>query len=324
MSAAASTGGQHSHPPRLFRPHVGGQPRTLRPRLPGGACPLADDPRSHHPSAPAHHRVSLTIRCAACGGWVDRLDVPLCALIRPGGWLSLLCGWGHGPEFRADIDGTLLLSNEAHARAWVEALAEHGYTHDVAHLCSLIGMGGDKIMPDVTNGLSDKEGVGKEIAQRRKEIFLSRYAPTLQPAPGARALLTHLRHAGLMLVVATSAKAAELEMLLKAADVADLIQEEVTSDDAEHAKPDPDIIDAALAKAGMRPEQAIMLGDTPYDVQAAHKAGVRTIALCCGGWDVAHLSDAGAVAVYADPADLLAHYDSSPLGHGAPERTTKG
>ncbi len=168
-------------------------------------------------------------------------------------------------------------------------------------------------MPQVTDGLSDTEEVGKQIAQRRKEIFEQTYLPTLQPAPGARALLMHLRHRGLTLTVATSAQAADLEALLTAAGVADLIHEQVTADDAEHAKPDPDLVHAALVKAKVAAAQAIMLGDTPYDVQAARAAGVPTIAVCCGGWDTAHLRDAGAVAVYTDPADLLAHYDSSPL-----------
>jgi len=212
-----------------------------------------------------------------------------------------------------DIDGTLLLSNDAHAQTWVEAFAAFGYSIAYERVRPMIGMGGERVIPALVPGLTDQEGVGKQVTERRKELVLTRYAPTLRPAPGARALLQHMRQAGLTLAVATSATGEELQALLKAAGVADLTDQETTSDDAERAKPDPDIIVAALRKVKVSPDEAIMLGDTPYDVQAARKAGVRAIGVRCGGWDDAQLLAEGAVAVYADPADLLAHYDSSPL-----------
>jgi phosphoglycolate phosphatase-like HAD superfamily hydrolase len=121
-----------------------------------------------------------------------------------------------------------------------------------------------------------------------------------------------MRDRGLKLAVASSAKKDELTPLLKVFGADDLIQDKTSSDDANNSKPDPDIVHAALKQLGLPSEVAVMLGDTPYDVEAAAKAGVAVIAFRCGGWSDSDL--AGALAVYADPADLLAHYDSSPLG----------
>jgi beta-phosphoglucomutase-like phosphatase (HAD superfamily) len=118
-----------------------------------------------------------------------------------------------------DVDGTLLRSNDAHAHAWVEAYREFGYVVAFERVRPLIGMGGDKLMASVTPGLNDQEGVGKQIAQRRKELFLSRYVATLQPASGARELVQYLRDQSKALAVASSAKRDELNALLTAAGV---------------------------------------------------------------------------------------------------------
>ena len=117
---------------------------------------------------------------------------------------------------------------------------------------------------------------------------------------------------GLTLVVATSAKEAEYEKLVQIAGVEGVVDDQTTADDASRSKPDPDIIVAALKKAEVAPAEAVMLGDTPYDVQAARAAGVGCVALRSGGWTDEDLGDA--LAVYDDPADLLAHYDTSPFG----------
>ena len=101
--------------------------------------------------------------------------------------------------------------------------------------------------------------------------------------------------------------------MLKIAGAEDLIEEETSASDAKNSKPDPDIVQVALKKIGLHPDQTVMLGDTPYDIEAAEKAGVRTIALRCGGWPDNELK--GALAIYNDPADLLAHYDASPLAN---------
>jgi len=113
-----------------------------------------------------------------------------------------------------DVDGTLVLSNDAHAQAWVDAFAHHGYTVEFAQVRRLIGMGGDKLMPKLVPGLNDEEGIGKEISSYRREHFKQHYLPSLAPAPGARDLLQHLRAQGLRLVVASSAKEDELDGLL--------------------------------------------------------------------------------------------------------------
>jgi phosphoglycolate phosphatase-like HAD superfamily hydrolase len=210
-----------------------------------------------------------------------------------------------------DIDGTLIDSNDAHARAWVASLSAHGYEVPFEKVRPLIGMGGDKILPQLT-GLDPESGEAERIARTRTEVFVKEELPTLRPTPGARALLEHMRDRGLELVVATSAKKDEVELILRQAGVADLIHAASSSDDADRSKPDPDIVRAALRKAGRQASHSAMLGDTPYDVEAATRARVPAVALRCGGWTDEGLR--GALAVYDDPADLLAHYDDSPFG----------
>jgi phosphoglycolate phosphatase-like HAD superfamily hydrolase len=210
-----------------------------------------------------------------------------------------------------DIDGTLLLSNEAHARAWHDALAEAGYDVPVERLRRLIGMGGDKVMPAVAPGLAADRPPGSTISRRRGDIFWTKYAGTVRPAPGARALLERLERDGYRLAFATSAKRDELEKLVRAANVEGLV-DTAASSDAGDSKPDPDIVEAALQRADLSARDAVMLGDTPYDLEAAGRAGVEMIGVRCGGWSDADLP--GALAVYDDPADILRNYDSSCFG----------
>ena len=218
-----------------------------------------------------------------------------------------------------DIDGTLIISNEAHARAFIDAATGIDGLHvpSVEEVLRLIGMGGDKLIPRAF-GVDHDEGLGKRLDERKGEIFRERYLPTLRPAPGARDLLERLRDDGFSRIVATSASEEDLEGLLEQAGVKDLIDDATSSGDVENSKPDPDVVRAALKQAGARPEQAVMLGDTPYDVQAAGRAGVRIIAVKTGGWDEEELR--GAIGVYADAAGVLAAYDSTPFGRAAAER----
>jgi haloacid dehalogenase superfamily, subfamily IA, variant 3 with third motif having DD or ED/haloacid dehalogenase superfamily, subfamily IA, variant 1 with third motif having Dx(3-4)D or Dx(3-4)E len=209
-----------------------------------------------------------------------------------------------------DIDGTLLDSNDAHARAWVAAFPEHGYVVPFEAIRPLIGKGGDKLIPELT-GLDPDSAEAKRLSETRGEIFRERELPTLRPTPGARELLERLRAQGLELVVATSAKADEVRALLQQAGVADLIEAASSADDVERSKPDPDIVRAALSRVRRPASHTLMLGDTPYDVEAATRARVPIIALRCGGWDDAALD--GATEVYDDPADLLRHYETSVL-----------
>jgi HAD superfamily hydrolase (TIGR01509 family) len=209
-----------------------------------------------------------------------------------------------------DVDGTLVDSNDAHARAWVEALAENGITVSFEEVRGRIGEGGDKLLPEVS-GIRTDTPQGKKLEQRRKEIFETRYLPSLRPTPGAHELLEHMHARGLKLVVASSAKKDELTPLLRVCGAEELIEQQTSSDDAEHSKPDPDIVQAALGELGMPAEQVVMLGDTPYDVASASRAGVAVIAFRCGGWSDAELQPA--LRVYDNPADLLRHYEQSPL-----------
>jgi HAD superfamily hydrolase (TIGR01509 family) len=214
-----------------------------------------------------------------------------------------------------DVDGTLVDSNDAHARAWVDAFAAHGVTVAFDPVRRSIGMGGDKLMPAVA-GIEENTPLGKKISEARAGYFKERYLPQIRSFEGTRALLQRLADDGYTLAVASSAKEEELKPLLEIAGVTDLVSHQASSDDAEDSKPDPDIVQAALKQAKIAPGDAIMLGDTPYDVEAAGRSGVRIVALECGGWGFEDLK--GAVEVYRDPADLLAKYDGSILGRLAP------
>ena len=221
-----------------------------------------------------------------------------------------------------DVDGTLLDSNDAHAVSWAEVFAQFGYAIRFEHVRPLVGMGGDKLLPILT-GLDNESTEGKRLTERKKALFEQKYLPHLLPTRGARPLLEHMVGEGLALVIATSAGDDEMRALLDRAGVADLIDDATSSGDVERSKPDPDVIGAALRKGRLRADEAVMIGDTPYDIAAAVKAGVPTIALRCGGW-WDDLALGGAVAIYNDPADLLAHYDESPLCEGGVWRVDGG
>jgi phosphoglycolate phosphatase-like HAD superfamily hydrolase len=212
-----------------------------------------------------------------------------------------------------DVDGTLIDSNDAHARAWVETAAEIGHEVAFEEVRRLIGMGGDRVLPALT-GLDEESPEGERVSERRGTLFRERYLAGLSPFPRVRELLERLRDDGYRLVVASSAGEDDLTKLLERAGVADLIEERTSSSDADHSKPAPDIVEAALRSAGVGADGAIMLGDTPYDVEASLRAGVPIVAVRSGGWDDRALR--GAVAVYEDAAELLRRYDASPFARG--------
>lgn len=209
-----------------------------------------------------------------------------------------------------DVDGTLIDSNDAHARSWSDALGEFGRAVPPHRVRPLIGMGGDKLLPELLGADSDSE-TGRAFSERRATIFLERYVPHLRLTPGAKELVKRLQQEGLRLIVATSAKKAELNAMLEQVGLDDLIDRKTSASDAEKSKPDPDIVEAALEKAALSARATLLLGDTPYDVEAAARASVETVALLCGGWDADALR--GAIAIYRDPADLLARFTSSPF-----------
>jgi len=219
-----------------------------------------------------------------------------------------------------DVDGTLIDSNDAHARSWSDALREFGRAVSPDDVRPLIGMGGDKLLPRLL-GVDAESDVGRRFAKRRAQIFRDAYVPHLRLTSGARDLVKRLRAEELKLIIATSAAESELNVMLEQVGLDELIEKKTSSADADRSKPDPDIVQAALAKAGLSPAAAIMLGDTPYDIEAADRACVPAVGLLCGGWTADALS--GAVAIYEDPADVVQHFTSSPFSRAwsSPDRS---
>ncbi len=209
-----------------------------------------------------------------------------------------------------DIDGTLVASNVAHAQSWVATLSEAGYDVPFDVIWPMIGMGGDKVLPTAI-GVEADSREGKQLTARRWQVFQDRFLPDLRPTAGARELVERISADGLKPIVATSAGGNELEALLNAAGVGDLMDATTSASDASESKPDPDIVEAAVKKSGFAPDELIMLGDTPYDVQAAIGAHVNLVGVLSGGWTKEELS--GAIAIYDNPADLLHWYDQSPF-----------
>jgi HAD superfamily hydrolase (TIGR01509 family) len=208
-----------------------------------------------------------------------------------------------------DVDGTLLDSNEAHVSSWLDALQEQSVTVSRERLRHLIGMGADNLLPAL--GLSDERGPGKRAKERHDALFHDCWLPRLRPLPGARALILRLRDAGIARIVVTSSKKDALHEVLGVAGVVDLIEDAAAGEDAPATKPAPDLVEAAIRRCGIPPAHLIMLGDTPYDVTAARKAGVDTVAVRSGGFSDHDL--AGAVAIYEDTRDLLEHFTDSPF-----------
>ena len=202
-----------------------------------------------------------------------------------------------------DVDGTLVDSNDAHARSWVDALREAGIAAELATVRRLIGMGGDKLLPRIS-GLSAESDQGKKIVGRRSEIFRTIYQKTVRAFPGSRELFLALTGDGVRLAVASSAREDELEPLLDIAGVKDLVEQKTSSSDVESSKPDPDVVRAAIDRLRVAPATTWLVGDTPYDLEAARRAGVGFIGFRSGGWTDTDL--AGASAIFDGPAAMLA------------------
>lgn len=209
-----------------------------------------------------------------------------------------------------DVDGTLVDSNEQHALAWRDAFRRATREFPLERIRRLIGAGGDKLYHELT-GEDVGSAEGQAISADCKKIFQHDYLPLVRPFAGSRELVERFKQAGLKLAVASSARPQDLEALLKIAGVPELKETSTTSDDAERSKPDPDVVQVALKKLKLPPEETLMLGDTPYDIEAGSRAGVAVVAVRSGGWGDADLSDA--VAIYDGPADLLAKFDDSPF-----------
>jgi HAD superfamily hydrolase (TIGR01509 family) len=208
-----------------------------------------------------------------------------------------------------DVDGTLVDTNYHHAVAWFRAFRAEGIVLPVWRLHRHVGMGGDKLVAAVA-GDDVEERLGDRLREGWERLF-DELIDEVEPLAGARELMDELKRRGHPVVLASSAIDAHLQAFLDKLDARELADSWTTKDDVEASKPDPDLVEAALAKAGTR--EAVMIGDTPWDVKAAAKAGIETICVLTGGFSEAELREAGAAAVYDSLEALHAELDQTPL-----------
>lgn len=213
-----------------------------------------------------------------------------------------------------DIDGTLVDSVDLHAQAWKEAFKHFGKDVPYQQVRHQIGKGADQLLP-VFFSKEELEEFGEEMEEYRGKIFKRDYLPRVRAFPQVRELFQKIKADGKRIALASSAKEEELEVYKKLAHIEDLVEEEASADDADKSKPHPDIFKAALEQLGdISADEAVAIGDTPYDAEAAGKLRLRTIGVRCGGFPEEELLAAGAIAIYDDPADILARYDETIIG----------
>jgi phosphoglycolate phosphatase-like HAD superfamily hydrolase len=203
-----------------------------------------------------------------------------------------------------DVDGTLVDSNDAHAAAWAEALRDFEIDREVDTILPLVGLGPDKLLPRMAGVAPDSE-LGRQITVRRRELFRTVYFDHIAPFPGVRELLERLRGDGVRLAAASAARREDLEALLGVANVRDLVDLRAALEDI--AWPRLDVVDAALSRLGTDTAATLMVGDSPFDIEAAHQLGMGTIAFRTGGWTDRDLEDA--LAIYDGPRAMLIAYD---------------
>jgi HAD superfamily hydrolase (TIGR01549 family) len=212
-----------------------------------------------------------------------------------------------------DMDGTLIDSVDFHAEAWLRAFHHFGKV-DIQYdeVRSQIGKGGDQLLP-VFLSKQEIEGIGEQLEKYRSELFRREYRDRVRAFPRVRALFERLKQDGYRLALASSSSKEDLEVYKRVANIGDLLEADTSADDAERSKPHPDIFAAALEHLGnVEPNEAIVVGDTPYDAQAARKLGVqRIIGVLCGGFAEEDLRSAGCGQIFRDPADILERYDES-------------
>ena len=209
-----------------------------------------------------------------------------------------------------DIDGTLVQSNWLHAAAWKDAFAAMGIQVELDEVRRQIGKGGDELVP-VFVPWWRRSAVEEPLKAYRKFVFQQDYLQQVKPLPKVREFLLRLEGAGIRLSLASSADKDQLENYKKIAHMEDLIEESSSADDAERSKPHPDIFEATLEKLGLPASKVLALGDTPYDAEAAGKAGISTIGVMTGGWSKEELLEAGCIEVYTDVAELLERFEES-------------
>ncbi|WP_326838002.1 HAD family hydrolase [Amycolatopsis rhabdoformis] len=210
-----------------------------------------------------------------------------------------------------DVDGTLVDSNYLHVHAWSRAFREAGRPVDSWRVHRAIGLGTEKLL-EALLGARDAERIGAQAKDRHSELYLEQ-AELLRPFDRAPELIHTLAERGVRVVLATSAGPDELDVLRRILDVDDVVTGIVAGHDVEATKPDPEPVFAALERAGTDAGDTIFVGDAVWDVKAAARAGVRTVGVLSGGVGAAELTDAGAIATYADPATLLDELDRSEL-----------
>lgn len=208
-----------------------------------------------------------------------------------------------------DIDGTLADSNNFHVLAWAEALHAAGHDFRLSRLHDLIGMGSDNYVPALLPDANSEEV--RRLGDEHGRLLKSHYLRRIQAFPRARDLLQRCKDEGLAVFLATSARKAEVEHHLDTIGIRDVINGYVDADDVDRSKPCPDVFEAALRKAGVSAADALVVGDSPFDIEAATAAGIRTVAVRSGLFTDEQL--AGALAIYDDAADLLARFEDSPL-----------
>ena len=210
----------------------------------------------------------------------------------------------------SDIDGTLVESNWLHAAAWRDGFAAIGINLEVEEVRRQIGKGGDELIP-VFVPWWKRRAVEEPLKTYRKFIFETDYMGQVKPFPRVRELVQRMKETGMKVALASSSKKDELAVYKSIASISDLVDEETSADDAERAKPHPDIFQAALDNLGVKASEALALGDTPYDAEAAGKANVWTVGVTTGGWSREELMAAGCVEVWKDVAELLDNFDRS-------------
>jgi phosphoglycolate phosphatase-like HAD superfamily hydrolase len=211
-----------------------------------------------------------------------------------------------------DVDGTLLDSVDLHALAWQEAMVRFGHDVSFEQARGQIGKGGDKLIPHFLSEEAQRDH-GKEMEDWRGKRFKSQYLPLVRPFSAVPDLMRRVKEAGVQIAVASSAKKDELNRYLEIAGIGDLVDVTTSSDDVEDSKPAPDIFEAVLKRLGLEGRDAVAIGDTPYDAEAATKAKIATIGVLCGGFTESSLRQAGCVQVYPGPAALLACFGNSLL-----------
>ena len=211
-----------------------------------------------------------------------------------------------------DIDGTLVQSNWLHAEAWQVAFRGLGIEIELEEIRRQIGKGGDELVPVFVPWWKRKH-IKEPLDEYRKFVFQTDYLKRVKPIPRAKEFLERLNKEGIRLSLASSASKEDLTIYKKIVGMEHLIEEESSADDAKQSKPHPDIFQATLKRLRLKPEETLALGDTPYDAEAAGKAGIWTIGVETGEWSREELLAAGCVAVYKDVGELLDCFAQSPL-----------